>query len=129
MARRPGTPTRFSSLSGYKGPLCIWYEAESGTNTLAGSATTQICPTCSGGYDVGYVGNNDGALQFNGVAVGTTGVTVTIAYANGDAVRYALLSVNGNPGTPLQLSVHRLISDCWVYPDDCHLEFRQQQHA
>jgi hypothetical protein len=78
------------------------YEAESSDNTLTGGAGIQSCPTCSGGADVGYVGNNSGTLQFNGVTVNTThNYVVTIWYTNGDAVRDALLSVNGSPGTPL----------------------------
>jgi len=60
------------------------------------------CPTCSNGEKVGYVGNNSGTLQFNGVsATATDRYSMTICYTNGDAVRYALLSVNGNPGIPL----------------------------
>jgi hypothetical protein len=48
------------------------------------------------------VGNNSGTLQFNAVgAVAPGRYTVTIDYTNGDAVRYALLSVNGSPGMPL----------------------------
>ena len=48
------------------------------------------------------MGSNDGTLQFNAVGVVATGnYTVTICYLNGDAVRYALLSVNGSPGTPV----------------------------
>jgi hypothetical protein len=82
--------------------LCTSYEAESDNNTLTGSAIIQSCPTCSGGADVGYVGNNSGTLQFNGVgAIAPGNYTATICYANGDAVRYALLSVNGGPGTPV----------------------------
>src|SRR5205814_6107226 len=81
---------------------CPSYEAESSDNTLAGGAVVQSCPTCSGGADVGYVGNNSGTLQFNHVSPITPGTqTVTICYLNGDAVRYALLSVNGSQGTPL----------------------------
>jgi Carbohydrate binding module (family 35) len=79
---------------------CTSYEAED--NTLTGSAFVQRCPTCSGGADVGYVGNNSGTLQFNNVgAVAPGRYSVTISYTNGDAVRYALLSVNGSSGTPL----------------------------
>jgi hypothetical protein len=79
---------------------CAWYEAESGT--LGGSAVIQSCPTCSGGAKVGYVGNNSGTLQFNDVTANATGrYVVTICYTNGDAVRYALLSVNGSSGTPV----------------------------
>src|SRR5215470_4028023 len=79
---------------------CVSYEAED--NTLTGSAFVLSCPTCSGGFKVGFVGNNSGTLQFNTVGVVVPGrQTVTISYTNGDAVRYALLSVNGSQGTPL----------------------------
>ncbi len=81
---------------------CTSYEAESDVNTLGGSAFVLSCPTCSGQLKVGYVGSNDGTLQFNAVGVVATGnYTVTICYLNGDAVRYALLSVNGGQGVPL----------------------------
>jgi len=51
---------------------------------------------------VGYVGNNSGTLQFNAIGIVVPGRhSVTISYTNGDEVRYALLSVNGSPGTPL----------------------------
>ena len=84
---------------------CPSYEAESPNNTLAGGAVVQSCPTCSGGFKVGYVGNNSGTLKFNGVAANATDrYTVTIYYTNGDAVRYALLSVNGTQGTPVSFS-------------------------
>src|SRR5262249_4248734 len=84
-------------------PGCPSYEAESPNNTITGGAGIQSCPTCSGGADVGYVGNNSGTLQFNGVAANTThSYVVTIWYANGDATaRTALLSVNGSSGTPV----------------------------
>src|SRR4029450_12170459 len=76
------------------------YEAESDNNTLAGGAGIQSCQTCSGGYEVVYVGNNSGTLQFDGVTVNAThSYVVTIWYTNGDATpRYAYLSVNGSPG-------------------------------
>ena len=48
------------------------------------------------------MGSNDGTLQFNNVGVVATGnYTVTICYLNGDAVRYAYLSVNGGLGMPV----------------------------
>jgi hypothetical protein len=82
--------------------VCTSYEAESDNNTLTGSAFILSCPTCSNRLKVGYVGNNSGTLQFNAVGVVAPGNhTVTICYLNGDAVRYALLSVNGGPGTPV----------------------------
>jgi hypothetical protein len=83
---------------------CPSFEAESvPPNIITGGAGIQSCPTCSGGADVGYVGNNSGTLQFNGVTANTThSYVVTIWYTNGDATaRYALLSVNGSVGTPL----------------------------
>jgi hypothetical protein len=94
-------------------PMCPSYEAESPIcppspeigercNILAGGVVVQSCPTCSGGADVGYVGNNSGTLQFNGVTANASArLNVRIWYTNGDAVRYAFLSVNGGPGTPL----------------------------
>jgi alpha-galactosidase-like CBM13-containing protein/VCBS repeat protein len=82
--------------------VCTSYEAESDNNTLTGSAFILSCPTCSDGLKVGYVGSNSGTLQFNGVGVVAPGNhTVTICYLNGDAVRYALLSVNGGQGIPV----------------------------
>ena len=48
------------------------------------------------------MGNNSGTLQFNAVGIVVPGRhSVTISYTNGDAVRYALLSVNGSQGFPL----------------------------
>jgi len=76
------------------------YEAESAT--IAGGAVIQSCPACSGGEDVGYVGNNSGTLTFNSV-IGNAAQNhvLTIWYTNGDAVRYAILSVNGGAGLPV----------------------------
>jgi hypothetical protein len=48
------------------------------------------------------VGSNSGTLEFDFVGVVAPGNhTVTICYLNGDATRYAYLSVNGGPGTPV----------------------------
>ena len=97
---------------------------------MTGGAGIQSCPTCSGGADVGYVGNNSGTLQFNGVTANTSdSYVVTIWYTNGDAARYALLSVNGGPGIPVSFPVHWLVSDRRLNTDDDHFERRQQQHA
>ena len=101
------TATATSSPSATECPrptpgTCVSYEAESDNNTLTGSAFVLSCPTCSGGEKVGYVGNNSGTLQFNAIGIVVPGrQSVTISYTNGDAVRYALLSVNGNQGFPL----------------------------
>src|SRR5262249_35503157 len=93
-----GTPTPSCPPNPPPPPgTCTSYEAESCNNTLTGSAFVLNCPTCSGGQKVGFVGNNSGTLQFNDVfAVAPGRYSVTIAYTNGDPVRYALLSVNGN---------------------------------
>src|SRR3989440_8080385 len=74
------------------------YEAEASGNTLAGGAKVANCSACSGGKKVGFVGNNAGTLQFNGVSAAAAGsATLTIAYASGSA-RNATLSVNGGAG-------------------------------
>jgi hypothetical protein len=96
------TPTPTASVCPRPTPgTCVSYEAESDDNTLTGSAFVLSCPTCSGGFKVGYVGNNSGTLQFPVGNVVPGRHTVTIFYTNGDPVRYALLSVNGGPGMPL----------------------------
>jgi hypothetical protein len=98
-----GTPSPSCTPNSSPTPgACTTYEAESCNNTLTGSAFVLNCPTCSGGQKVGYVGSNSGTLEFDFVGVVAPGNhTVTICYLNGDAVRYALLSVNGSPGTPV----------------------------
>jgi hypothetical protein len=75
------------------------YEAESSSNTLSGGAVVQSCASCSGGKDVGYIGNG-GILQFNNVQTKLPGPqVVTIYYVNADtSARTATVSVNGRPG-------------------------------
>ncbi len=93
----------FGSGLNRNGPPCLSYEAESvPPNTIAGGAVIQSCFNCSGGADVGFVGNNSGTLQFNQIFANASGsLNVRIWYTNGDATRYAFLSVNGGPGTSL----------------------------
>jgi hypothetical protein len=80
------------------------YEAEASGNTLAGGAKVANCSGCSGGKRVGFVGNNKGTLQFNGVS-GTAGsAKVTIAYTNGGATRTGQISVNGAAATRLSFA-------------------------
>ena len=99
------SPSPTATVECFRPPpgVCVSYEAEDvPPNTLEGSAIVLDCPTCSHGKKVGYVGSNDGTLQFNAVGIVATGnYTMTICYLNGDAVRYAYLSVNGGPGTPV----------------------------
>jgi hypothetical protein len=97
-----GTPSPSCSPNSSPTPgTCTSYEAESCNNTRTGSAFVLDCPTCSNEQKVGYVGNNSGTLQFNIVNVVPGPTSVTICYLNGDAVRYALLSVNGGQGMSL----------------------------
>src|SRR6266404_1471064 len=93
----------FGSGLNRNGSPCLSYEAESvPPNTIAGGAVIQSCFNCSGGADVGFVGNNSGTLQFNQIFANASGrLNVKIWYTNGDATRYAFLSVNGGPGTSL----------------------------
>jgi hypothetical protein len=80
------TPTASSTSS---------YEAEAPGNILAGGAAVSACGGCSNGQKVGFVGNNSGTLQFNGVQSASAGTkTLTIYYASGEA-RSAQVSVNG----------------------------------
>ena len=96
------TPSPTASVCPRPTPgTCIVYEAESDANLLTGSAFVLSCPACSNGFKVGYVGNNSGTLQFTIGNVVPGRHSVTIYYTNGDPVRYALLSVNGNQGMPL----------------------------
>jgi chitodextrinase len=83
------------------------YEAESSANTLAGGAVSAVCATASGGYKVGYVGNNTGTLTFNGVSVASAGsYAITIAYLNGDTVaRSVQISANNGAVTTVSLPV------------------------
>ncbi len=93
------TPTATANCPRPTPGSCVSYEAEADNNTLTGSAFILNCPTCSNGQKVGYVGNNSGTLQFNAVGIVVPGAhLLTICYLNGDAVRYAYLSVNGGPG-------------------------------
>ena len=73
------------------------YEAESSSNTLAGSAKVMNCSNCSGGQNIGYLGNNSGTLQFNGVSAACNGnYLLAIYYANADTgARMASIRVNG----------------------------------
>jgi hypothetical protein len=80
------------------------YEAESSANALAGGAKVATCSPCSGGKKVGFVGNNSGTLQFNGVSAAAAGsATIAISYASG-AARSASLSVNGATATSISFA-------------------------
>jgi len=79
------------------------YEAEAANNTLTGAAAVSASTSASGGAKVGYVGNNDGTLQFNGINVSAAGTyTMTISYLSGEA-RSAQLRVNGGSATTVNL--------------------------
>ncbi|WP_187434521.1 DUF4832 domain-containing protein [Paenibacillus methanolicus] len=79
------------------------YEAEAAGNTRTGAAVVAACGTCSGGSKVGYIGNNDGTLQFNGVSASAAGsYTMTVSYLGAEA-RSMQIRVNG--GSPSTLSL------------------------
>ncbi|WP_379131664.1 fibronectin type III domain-containing protein [Paenibacillus sp. sgz500958] len=79
------------------------YEAEATNNTLTGAAAVSASASSSGGAKVGYVGNNDGTLQFNGINVSAAGTySMTISYLSGEA-RSAQVRVNG--GSPSTISL------------------------
>ena len=102
----PGQPTPTATATPSPSPAPppgpVSYEAESSTNTLAGTRIMS-CATCSGGKKVGYVGKAN-TLQFNNVAWGKGGsVLLVISYINGDTTsRKAQISIDG--GTPVTIS-------------------------
>ncbi|WP_257128035.1 alpha-galactosidase [Burkholderia sp. MSMB1835] len=89
-------------------PPPLAYEAEAAGNTLGGAARVASCNGCSGGQDVGYIGNGDGTsngtLTINGINVAASGTySVSVSYANGDgAPRNAQISFDG--ATPVTVS-------------------------
>ena len=84
-------------------PFKATYEAEASSSVLAGGASISACSTCSGGADVGYVGNG-GTLTINNISAPADGVyAVLVGYANGDSSpRSADISFNGS--TPVTVS-------------------------
>jgi alpha-galactosidase len=80
-------------------PAVANYEAEASSSTLSGGALVQTCASCSGGKNVGHVGNG-GILQLNNVQTKLPGPqVVTIYYVNADtSARTAIISTNGRPG-------------------------------
>ena len=87
------------------------YEAESSSNTLGGGARVQSCTACSGGKNVGYIGNG-GTLQFNNIHVNSAGsYRLVISYINGDSstfgigtYRTATININGSTSFTVQFA-------------------------
>lgn len=95
-----GVLTRVSTPA----PITYTYEAESSTNTFTGSATVKDCTNCSGHLKVGFVGDNNGTLQFNNVNVASSKAYIlTIYYCSGEN-RNAFMSVNNDAGVQLVFS-------------------------
>ena len=110
------TPSPTSTACSIPTPgACTSYEAESSNNTLQGSAFVLSCPTCSGGFKVGYVGNNSGTLKFN-----------LLHQRRRGALRASERERRSR--NACELSVHWLVSDCRVKTDNDHFEHRLQ-HA
>lgn len=78
------------------------YEAE--TATLSGGATVQSCSGCSGGKNVGYIGNG-GSATINNIRTSQSSSAVRFDYldceigylSGGSNTRSASVSVNGGP--------------------------------
>jgi hypothetical protein len=88
------------------------YEAESSSNTLAGTATVETDTWASGGKYVGWIGDaSANTLTFNNVSAASAGTyMLVIAYANDDTSgsgnynsniesRWSQISVNGGTAT------------------------------
>lgn len=93
------------------------YEAEAEINILGGSAVIEGGALYSNNYKVGYIGNNDGTLQVNGITVPEDGEYIIEIYYATQEARSAEISVNGGepivvdfePGlTWTQIKVHEL---------------------
>jgi RHS repeat-associated protein len=70
------------------------YEAEASANTLSGGAVVATCSACSGGKEVGFIGEG-GVLEVNNVSVASAGTySMTIYYVDGDAGRAATISLS-----------------------------------
>nr|POE92400.1 putative alpha-galactosidase d [Quercus suber] len=100
-------PLRLSSINfeSFVAPQLTYIEAESGT--LSGGAVTQSCSGCSGSKNVGYLGNDGGALMLADIRTSQAAQDVRFDYTNceigylgdqGPNVRGASISVNGGPG-------------------------------
>lgn len=99
----PSSPVSVTTNPSGSGGTMAAYEAEASANTLTGTAAVAACSTCSGGSKVGYVGNNTGTLQFNGVSASAAGTyTLTVSYLTAEA-RSAQVRVNGGTATTLNL--------------------------
>lgn len=74
-----------------------YYEAESSSNTLRGTAVVSTAVLCSGGKKVGYVGNGaNNTLTFENVTVDTEGDYEVILYYCCGEERKTDLTVNGS---------------------------------
>ncbi len=108
-AGAPTSPSPSPSPSPFT-PLT--YEAESGQNTLTGSAMVIDYPGASGGrlvQDIGAWGSakGDGALRFNNVVVPATGtyvLTFFFANLNNEPTRTVVITASGPDSIPLTVA-------------------------
>ncbi|MCD9026202.1 stalk domain-containing protein [Cohnella silvisoli] len=77
----------------------ISYETESGK--LKGAAVRSECPSCSGGYKAGYIGNNDGAVTFDVIVDKAGAYTLAMHYIAGE-LRSAEIGVNAAEPVPFR---------------------------
>ncbi|MDR1189876.1 MAG: hypothetical protein LBK95_20885 [Bifidobacteriaceae bacterium] len=87
-------------------PPSRYIEAELGV--VGGSARIQDCSTCSGGANVGYIGNNDGDLTISVASLASGPAELTIYYLSA-GLRSLSMDVNGQ----LTWVVNRLDSGGW----------------
>jgi hypothetical protein len=82
------------------------FEAESYSNTLAGTAATASCSGCSGGYKVKNLGNGSANyITFNNISVPVAGsYLVTFHGYSGDGWRTYNMSVNGGASTMVKMN-------------------------
>lgn len=104
--------TTIGTNSEFNSPDFTYYEAESKSNLLAGTAVTAGSAFCSGGQKVGYVGNGAGnTLTFPDIQVDESGsYTLRLFYCCGEK-RKVVLTVNGE-----EYIMENLNSGDYVHP-------------
>ena len=87
------------------GSRTVRIEAEASGNTVAGAARTASCASCSGGTEVGYIGDGAGNyLTVNGINEASAGSrTLTISYLLSGSRSFSV-SVNGGADITVNLT-------------------------
>lgn len=92
-----------TAASGRAAGSTISVEAEDGGNALRGAAAVHICPSCSGGKLVRWIGYG-GSLNMVASVPYTGPYTMQIAYTNGTARRSCFIRIDFNVPVRMQFA-------------------------